>query len=116
MNPNKIEEFIKRGQAAQAAVDAIIQTAIDNPDDGLDPVLVLYLLKMGYSDIKVAGPRGVCAVLRQLVTVGVFYGCDEYGVAGRICFDTMQNARLFLKDWDGTTEPTVGEDGCTAIK
>ncbi len=116
MNPNDIAEFIERGQAAQRAVDAIIQTAIDNPDDGLDPVLVLNLIKNGYSDLRVVGELGVCGISRFMYTVGVCCGCDETGYQGRICFDTMQNAQLFLKDWDGITMPTIGEDGCKAIK
>jgi hypothetical protein len=85
-------------------------------DEQLDPVLVLELSKMGYSDIKHVVGFGVCGILRFMYTVGVCHGLDMHGLKGRFCFNSMQNAQLFLKDWDGTTSPTVGDDGCTAIK
>lgn len=59
----------------------------------------------------------LCGIMGQVYTVGVFYGIDEIGNnEGRICFDTYQNAELFLQDWDGHTLPVVGEDGCKAVK
>ena len=59
----------------------------------------------------------LCGLLSQVYTVGVFYGIDEQGNnMGRFCFDTYQNAELFLQDWDGHTLPVVGEDGCKAVK
>jgi hypothetical protein len=84
--------------------------------EDLDPMLVLELTREGYSDLKLCGDAGVCGVLRFMYTCGVCYGMDKDGRKGRFCFDTMQNAQLFIKDWDGTTAPTVGVDGCTAIK
>lgn len=84
--------------------------------EDLDPMLVLELVRNGYSDLRLVPGRGVCGILRFMYTCGVCYGMDATGREGRFCFDTMQNAQLFLHDWDGTTEPTVGLDGCTAIK
>lgn len=72
-------------------------------------------LANGYRSTRVIDGM-VCAVMRMIFTTGVFYGLDEVGYRGRFCFDTKQNAELFLKDWDGKTVPTIGEDGCTAIK
>jgi hypothetical protein len=57
-----------------------------------------------------------CGLRRLMYTVGVFYNITDGGTSGRICFDTAMNAVLFLAEWDGITLPTVGEDGCKAIK
>lgn len=71
---------------------------------------------LGYGRVCVITDRGVCGVFRFMYTVGVCFGIDETGYEGRYCFDTAQNAMLFLEFWDGRTAPVVGEDGCTAIK
>lgn len=70
----------------------------------------------GYQNLKNLDGN-LCGVMRMLFTVGVMYGIDEQGnYRGRFCFDTYQNAELFLQDWDGHTLPVVGEDGCKAVK
>lgn len=69
----------------------------------------------GYTNIRYVGDMW-CGVNRFMYTCGVCYGLDECGYRGRFCFDTMQNATLFLQDWNGVTLPVVGEDGCTAVK
>lgn len=71
---------------------------------------------MGYEDVRYIEPAGWCGVMRMLYTCGVCFNLTEHSVGGRFCFDTLACARLFLADWDGKTYPTVGEDGCTAIK
>lgn len=58
----------------------------------------------------------ICGTKRMMFTVGVFYDLDDAGYHGLFCFDTEQNAKLFLQSWDGKTPPTIGEDGCKAIK
>lgn len=70
----------------------------------------------GYIGVCWIRGRGICGILRQIYTIGVFYGLDEHGYKGRFCFDTELNALLFLKDWDGVTLPEIGVDGCKAIK
>lgn len=73
------------------------------------------LANHGYTNLREI--NGIaCGVMRMLFTHGVCYGLDEYGYAGRYCFDTHLNASLFLKEWDGVTDPVIGEDGCKAIK
>ena len=79
-------------------------------------MLVKQLNELGYHEIRFIPDLGLCGVQRFMFTCGVCYGLDETGYAGRICFDTWQNASLFLKEWDGVTLPKVGDDGCTAIK
>jgi len=69
----------------------------------------------GYTELRVINGM-VCGLSRFIYTVGVCYGLDSTGYVGRYCFDTHQNASLFLKDWDGVSTPEVGIDGCTAIK
>lgn len=69
----------------------------------------------GYTNVREIDGM-VCATHRYIYTVGVCYGIDMTGYRGRFCFDSQQNAELFLKDWDGQTMPVIGEDGCTAIK
>ena len=70
----------------------------------------------GYIGVCWIRDRGVCGILRQAYSVGVFYGLCESGYDGRFCFNTELNALLFLKDWDGVTLPVIGVDGCKAIK
>ena len=69
-----------------------------------------------YSDIILTRDHGLVGIGRFIYTCGVCLNLDETGYVGRFCFDTLQNARLFLQDWDCITPPTVGLDGCTAIK
>lgn len=69
----------------------------------------------GYQNIRFVNMQ-FCGIRRMMYTVGVFYGLDETGCRGRICFDTAQNAALFLAEWDGETAPEIGVDGCKAIK
>lgn len=72
---------------------------------------------LGYTDVRYVNKDvGWCGVGRFIYTCGVCINMDATGMSGRFCFDTEQNARLFLKDWDGKTYPEVGVDGCTAIK
>lgn len=58
----------------------------------------------------------VCGIERFIYSLGVSFGLDGHYRHGRFCFDTLQNARGFLEDWDGKTYPVVGVDGCKAIK
>jgi hypothetical protein len=74
------------------------------------------LEELKYSNLRWLDNMGICGTFRFIFTVGVVYGIDETGYIGRFCFDTEQNARLFLKYWNGLTRPIVGVDGCKAIK
>ena len=69
----------------------------------------------GYTDIRIINGM-ICGISRFIYTCGVCYGLDETGYVGRYCFDSHQNAALFLKDWDGLATPKIGVDGCTAVK
>ena len=75
-----------------------------------------HLESCGYTDVVEIRPEFWCGIARMIFTVGVCYGLDDTGLQGRFCFDTYQNAKLFLDEWDGQTLPVIGEDGCTAIK
>ena len=72
---------------------------------------------LGYGDVRVINNK-VCGTFRLLYTHSVMVDIDSDGNydGGRICFDTHQNAALFLADWDGKTRPVVGVDGCKADK
>lgn len=70
---------------------------------------------LGYREVRYVNGM-LCGIQRYMFTVGVCVDMDETGYAGRFCFDTWQNAYLFLEEWDGKTPPVVGLDGCTAIK
>lgn len=80
-----------------------------------DQRLVSQLMLHGYQNLRLVNGRW-CGTQRFIYTVGVVLGLDETGYTNRFCFDTEQNAALFLKDWDGSTLPVVGDDGCKAIK
>jgi len=73
------------------------------------------IVETEYKNIRVIDGM-ICGTNRMMYTVGVFYNLDYCGYSGRFCFDTEQNAALFLKNWDGKTPPTIGIDGCKAIK
>lgn len=70
----------------------------------------------GYTDLRYVEGWGICGITRMIFTVGVCYGMDETGRKGRFCFGTYIDAQLFLRDWDGSTLPEVGVDGCKALK
>lgn len=78
--------------------------------------LDMILTRNGYKELREVIPGYWCGIHRFMYTCGVCCGLDETGYLNRFCFDTWQNASLFLKDWDGHTPPEVGIDGCTAIK
>jgi len=70
-----------------------------------------------YQEIRYVDGVGFCALQRMLFTWGVMLALDEVGPAeGRYCFADYWSASLFLKEWDGKTEPVAGQDGCTANK
>jgi hypothetical protein len=73
------------------------------------------LERLGYTEIATIDGN-LCGLMRFMFTVGVCYGLDETGYRGRFCFDNHLDASLFLADWDGSKPPTIGVDGCTAIK
>ena len=81
----------------------------------MDKELLQTLTDNCYSDICIRNGE-VCGILRFVFTYGVCVGLDMIGYRCRFCFDTEQNAKLFLSEWDGSYLPVVGEDGCTAIK
>jgi hypothetical protein len=78
--------------------------------------MLSFLENEGYFDVR--NIDGKWYGLRyMLFTVGVFCDCDKIGPQnGRICFDTLQNAKGFYLAWDGKTDPVVGVDGCKADK
>ncbi len=83
-------------------------------DDRRDATLAA-LEYHGYRNIRFVNNQ-FCGIMRQIYTVAVFYGLDDAGNKGMIHFDTDQHAVEFLAAWDGETMPTVGVDGCKAVK
>lgn len=78
-------------------------------------VAIPKIVEEEYQNIRVIDDM-ICGTARMIYTTGVFYNLDYCGYSGRFCFDTELNAALFLRDWDGVTPPTIGIDGCKAIK
>jgi hypothetical protein len=79
-------------------------------------MLTNFLETMGYTQVCIVNGQ-VCGLMRMIFTAGLFIDMDEVGPSGgRICFDTYADASLFLKEWDGITDPVIGIDGCTADK
>lgn len=58
----------------------------------------------------------LCFIQPYMFTWGVCYGADEFSIKGRFCFDSLLSALSFIREWDGVTLPTIGQEGCTAIK
>lgn len=84
-------------------------------DPQADELLLATLEYHGYKNIRFVNNMH-CGIMRMIYTVGLFYGLDDTGYSGRFCFDTEQNAELFLETWDGETVPEIGVDGCKAVK
>ncbi len=59
------------------------------------------LLKDEYAFICRIPDRGICGLARMAYTVGLFYGLDKTGYAGRYCFHTLSEALESLNEWDG---------------
>lgn len=59
----------------------------------------------GYSYVVEIEGRGLCGIMRQLFTVGLFYGLDLYSYGGRYCYPTLADAVEGLLNWDGQGDP-----------
>lgn len=71
----------------------------------------------GYFDLRYIEGVGICGLNRYMFTVGVLANITlERPYEYRFCFRDLLSARSFFNEWDGETWPTVGKDGCTAIK
>ncbi len=70
-----------------------------------DPDLLIELAKNGYSFIVRIPGRGVCAIARQIHTVGLFYGMEKDYYQGRYCYETLAEALQALVTWDGAGDP-----------
>jgi len=75
-----------------------------------------FLERQFYTDVTILPGDMACAILPFIHTWGVCYGITYKGYKGRFCFDNLADAQGFLREWDGVTQPIVGENGCTAIK
>lgn len=60
----------------------------------------------GYSHIKVMQDDTVCALQKQLYTVGLVVGLDRTGYQRRYCYERLGDAREALVQWDGKGDPT----------
>ena len=80
-----------------------------------DRKLALKIYENCYRNLRLVNGAW-CGTQRFIYTVGVCLGLDDSGYQNRFCFDSEQNAALFLKEWDGATLPEIGVDGCKAIK
>ena len=76
--------------------------------------MLMILQDEGYKNICIRNNK-LCGTLQFINTAGVCIGLDEISYENKYCFDTMQNAKLFLSEWDGSYKPVIGEDGCIAI-
>ena len=55
-------------------------------------------------------------IQRFIFTYGVLLDVKPLSYGGRYCFSDLCAAQGFLRAYDGTQIPVVGEEGCTAIK
>lgn len=71
----------------------------------------------GYFDLRHIEGVGICGLFRYMFTIGVLINITlERPYEVRFCFRDLLSARSFFNEWDGDTIPTIGQDGCTAIK
>lgn len=79
--------------------------------------LMAMLGESGYTSIRFVAGVGWCGVARCPTTARVCLNLDGEGYyERRFCFDTVQNAELFLRGWDGLIPPVVGDDGCVSLE
>jgi hypothetical protein len=63
------------------------------------------LLAEGYMMVREVPGRGVCGLYKFLFTIGLVYGCDATGYAGRWCYPSMGTALESFFKWDGVGDP-----------
>lgn len=76
----------------------------------------LFLQSQNYRFLRWVPGWGWCALMTLIYTVGVVVRLDARGHGGRLCFRSWVEAESWLMSWDGRELPTVGQDGCVAIK
>ncbi len=81
-----------------------------------EKLFIKYLHEEMYSRVRFVEGFGYCGIMPMLFTVGVFHGLNAFGPTGRFCFNSLLEALAFYEHWDGSFTPTVGKNGCTAIK
>lgn len=60
----------------------------------------------GYFEYQIIEGRGLCALSRQIYTVGLLYGIDEQeNYKGRYCFHSLAEAKEAIREWDGAGDP-----------
>jgi hypothetical protein len=64
-----------------------------------------WLNENGYTHVKVMPDETVCAIQRQLFTVGLIVGLDRVGWKRRYCYEREYDAREALIHWDGKGDP-----------
>ncbi len=75
----------------------------------------VYLARHQYSHIRQIDNHWY-GIIRTMAGVCVCLKLNARGMAGKFVFQTWEAARVFLKNWNGITLPTVGTDGCIDIK
>lgn len=74
-----------------------------------------FLEDNGYTDLRQIDGKWY-GLMRMAYNTRLCCNLDKSGLDGGICFSTWRYAREFLINWDGKTDPIVGEDGCKADK
>jgi hypothetical protein len=73
--------------------------------EGLTDELKALCRESQYLHVREIPGRGICAVAYMVFTVGLLYGIDKYGLQGRFCFGSFNEALQALRTWDGIGDP-----------
>lgn len=65
----------------------------------------LTIEQLGYVIPRIL-PTGECAAIRRMAfTYGLFVGLNSGGIRTRFCYETFEDAKRALEDWDGQGNP-----------
>lgn len=65
----------------------------------------LTLAAEGYKHLRYIEGRGICGIRFFVFTIGLCYGLDETGYAGRYCYPDLCTAITGLEAWSGVDDP-----------
>lgn len=68
--------------------------------------MIDFLTQQDYTDIKKIEGVGFCGLYRFAFTTGLVIGLNRIGYVGRYCYSHHADAKLALKSWDGTQDPS----------
>jgi len=57
------------------------------------------------SNFKEIDGQGICGIHKFMFTYGIVTDIQSYSYKGRWCYETLKEAQIALKNWDGKGDP-----------